>query len=268
MELSDGLTANIRHIAENAIQRYARNLLTTEALAEQMLKEWEKQRIEQCIDEEEPPQKFLIRLAQRVCSHALWVAWRSSDPDTYNIAYDNLGRYLAAFLKASSYAAMLENYVSTAEDVVQQTLEVVFSLSDTKLRDTAAFVKWTQTVLIRTAHKVSEKRRRESACCCSLELFIESESEQLAQPQGQSGNPVDDALHRELQQALEDAILSLRNSRYRAVLWYTSLAGVEAEELARRWQVKVELIYTLRYRAIQALRRNPKVMEALHRLLE
>ena len=66
-----------------------------------------------------------------------------------------------------------------------------------------------------------------------------------------------------LQQALKDAILSLRNPHYRQVLLYTFLGGMDERDLAACLHVQVQEVYMWRCRALKAIRNNPEVMRAL-----
>ena len=79
-------------------------------------------------------------------------------------------------------------------------------------------------------------------------------------------DPLDGILREELQQALKAAILSLRNPRYKEVLWYSFLTGMDESELANYLHVSVGEIYLWRHRALKALRKNSQVMQELRLL--
>lgn len=128
--------------------------------------------------------------------------------------------------------------------------------------DPAAFLKWTQTILIRHAYVYLHKCQQDP--CFSLDAQIEVYAEQFestgdCNPQGY----VED---RELHQMLKDAILSLRNPRYQQVLLETYLGGMDEVELAARMQVPVQDVYMWRYRALKTLRSNTELMQRLRSL--
>jgi DNA-directed RNA polymerase specialized sigma24 family protein len=60
----------------------------------------------------------------------------------------------------------------------------------------------------------------------------------------------------------------MRNLRYRQVLIYTYIVGVDESEQARRLQVRVQDIYLWRHRALKALRSKPELIQGLRSLLD
>lgn len=259
-EQGDALRASIQPIAERAIQAYAQGILTVEALVEQMLLEWQKMRK----GDEQPTRELLWRIAQRICSRALYSAWRSSDIAQRNQAFYNLRRYLEQLLRNLRAASRLRNAAHAVDDIIHQALEILLQEKKSGPDDPAAFLKWTQTILIRQVRTYQHKYQ--SDACVSLDAQIELFQEQLVNTD--NSDPLEQVVLRELQQALGRAILSMRNPRYRLVLIYTFLVGVDEDEMARRLNVPVQDIYLWRHRALKALRRNPEIMNILRSMLE
>jgi RNA polymerase sigma factor (sigma-70 family) len=224
--------------------------------------EWERLRVE----EEQPSHAVLTRVAQRICSRELCSAWRSPDVDLRNCAFANLRRYLERSLLHTRYAESLQRRAHTLEDVLHQTLEILHIVSMQEAAgpdDPASFLKWTQTILIRQARALLIKYQHEENL--SLDEIPELFAEQFVDT---TNDPLRQVLLKELQQVLGDVILTMRNQRYRQVLLYTYIAGVDERELARRLQVPVQDIYLWRHRALKALRNKPEVMRTLRLLLE
>ncbi len=250
---------SIYNAANRAVQRYAQGILTVEVLEERMMREWEERRR----GDDQPPQGLLVRLAQRICSRELYAAWCSPEQERRNLAFDNLRRYLENSLRQIAFVRALELGANEIEDVLQQTLSNLFLALNRNPpagpNDPTAFLKWTQTILIRNAYAWLQKARSES--CLSLEAQQETLIGQLIDRQNE--DPQEQVLHRELQQTIKNAILSLRNPRYRQVLICTYLAGMDESELADHLQVQVQDVYLWRHRALKALRSRPEVMQAL-----
>lgn len=260
IDVTDDLCSRIGSIARKAVQSYTQGILSVGLLAEQMLQEWEYRRV----GEAQPSDALLMRIAQRICSHALFMAWRSPDADVRNCAFDNLRRYLEFSLRRTSYVRVLAQHANAMEDVLHQALtELHLALvrdAEAGPDDPAAFLKWTQTILIRHAYAFVQKCQREPACI-SLEGQPEGFSEQFVDRI--NDDPQEQVLQEELQQTLKNAILSLRNVRYQQVLICTYLAGMAESELAYRLGVQVQDVYMWRHRALKALRSKPEVMQAL-----
>ncbi len=261
---NDELISSAYAIAERAIQQYAQGLLTVKTLATQILNEVN----EQWIDERVPSRKMLTRIAQRLCSRVLYDAWRSSDTERRNQAFGNLRRYLEWSLLHSSYARRLQTYTYAIEDVLHATLEILSTLATQKtaggLDDPGAFLKWTQTILIRQAYAFFEHAKRNASL--SLDEQTELFAEQFVDTR--NGDPLEKVLVQEMQQALVDALLSLRNPRYRQVLLATYLIGLDEQEVAQRLSVEVQDVYLWRYRALRTLRQQPTVLQLLRTLRE
>ena len=251
-------------IAERAIQQYAQGLLQVETLATQILNEAH----EQHVDENVFSQKMLARIAQRLCSRELYNAWRSADVEERNYAFANLRRYLEWSLLHSSYAQRLLTYTNAIEDVLHSTLEILSTFAKQKNTggpdDPAAFLKWTQTILIRQAHAFLERATRDT--CLSLDAHVELFAEQFVDTR--NGNPLDEVLVQEVQQTLVDVLLSLRNPRYRQVLLATYILDIDEREVARQLGVAVQDVYVWRHRALKALRQQPAILQLLRTLRE
>jgi len=258
-EQGDELEQRLCNVANRAIQRYAQGILSVEVLVERMRQEWEERRMGDDI----PPQELLTRLAQRICSRELYAAWCSPEQECCDRAFENLRRYLESSLRHLSFAKGLELPVNQIEDLLQHTMSSLVLAHNRNPpagpSDPAAFLKWTQTILIRTVYACLQKARSEP--CLSLEAQPQTFVEQLIDSRNQ--DPQEQVLQRELQHILKNAILSLRNPRYRQVLICTYLAGMDERELACHLRVEVQEVYLWRHRAIKALRSRPEVMQAL-----
>jgi RNA polymerase sigma factor (sigma-70 family) len=186
----------------------------------------------------------------------------------HNCVFGNLRRYLEHSLSQTSYAYAIQRYGHATEDIVHQTLETLYTMiarcKHAGPDDPASFLQWSQTILIRQAQAFLIKCQRNENV--SLETLPEPLTERFVDTN--NSDPLEYVLLRELQQTLGSAILSLRNPRYRQVLIYTYVAGVDDGELARRLQVQVQHVYLWRHRALKALRNKPEVMQTLRALLE
>ena len=199
-----------------------------------------------------PSYAMLMRLAQRICSSELCKAWHSTDMEVRNWAFQNLRCHLERTLQRSSYGAMLHRDANAQEDVLHQTLETLHLMlvhnPHAGPDDSATFLKWTQTILMRQAWAFLQKSRREA--CLSLDALPEPVVEQFVD----DDTPVEYVLSRELRQTLCDAIVSMRNIHYQQVLIYTYLLDVNERELAQLLHVQVQVIYVWHHRALKALR--------------
>jgi hypothetical protein len=99
-----------------SIQAYAQGILTLEALAEQILLEWQAVRK----GDEQPPREVLWRIAQRICSRALYSACRSTDIAQRNQAFYNLRRYLEQLLRNSRSISTLRDAAHAVDDIIQK----------------------------------------------------------------------------------------------------------------------------------------------------
>ena len=259
IEQGDDLEPGICHAATRAVQCYAQGILSSEVLAERLVQEWEALRT----GDDKPSQGLLVRMAQRICSRELYAAWCSSELERRDCAFENLKRYLENSLRQMSLAKGLELHHNEMEEILQQTLSNLFLILNrnaaARPNDPAAFLKWTQTILIRNAYAHFQKARSQPRL--SLEAQPETFVEQLVDKCNE--DPQEQVLQRELQDTLKNAILSLKNPRYQQVLICTYLAGMDESELACHLQVQVQDVYLWRHRAIKALRSRPEVMQAL-----
>ncbi len=256
---SDDLRSQIHTVACHVIRRCAKEILSPEALMEQILWEWMALRK----GVEQPSHQLLTRIALRICSRALYEAWRSPQPEVRNAAFENLRHYLEGSLLSTGYADTFKQNASAAEDVLQQVLEELhLTITRNPLAgpdDPASFLKWVQTALIRHAY-VYVKKREKDPC-----LSLENQQEQYNEIPGaeQNHNPQQYVERQELQQALKDAILSLRNLRYQQVLFSIYLADMGEHELADVLHVSIQEIYMWRHRALKALRSKAELMQIL-----
>ncbi len=265
IEQGSDLEQRMRSAAGLAIVRCAQGLLTVDRVVREVREEcnrWEGQACEEQEDND-PPQTLLNRLALRYCSRELYLACCSPHTDIRNCAFENLNRYLQHSLQHSMYAPALSRHMDAAEDTVQQTLIIVQRACTRHPPegpdDPAAFLKWTQTILLRQAYAfVTENQQEET-------ISLDTQSDTLLDClQDQSDH--DPEAHFdlwELKHALKHAILSLSNLRYQQVLFGTFLAGMEERELAALMKVEVQEVYLWRHRALKALRGKREVAEAL-----
>lgn len=258
-ERDSDLWPQINAVANQAIRSCAIGILATDALAQQVLREWEAQ----YKGNETPSQGLLRRIALRICSRALCEAWRSPQHEVRNAAYANLRRYLEQSLSSTGYAHKLQQDTYAVEDVLHQALEELYRSITRNPQagpgDPASFLKWAQTILIRQAHVYVQKRCRD-AC-----LSIENQQELYNEIPGdeQHHDPQQHIERQELHQTLKDAILSLRNRNYQQVLLCTYFADMDESEMASFLHVPMQEIYMWRYRALRALRKKPEIMQFL-----
>jgi RNA polymerase sigma factor (sigma-70 family) len=264
-DLSSDPGSIIDGVANQAFQEYVEGILSREALAERIREEWETVGKGRDIPVNEIP-KALKRIAQRICSQTLYEAWHSAEAERRDCAYRNLRRYLRSLLKRfSSPKFPLKS--EDAEDVLQLTLIELFVMMashspSATLKEPCAFLRWLQTLLSRQVHAFVEKNRRESHT---------SLDEQLDDYLGQrlSDDRLQELVERdELQDVLKHAILCLRSPHYRRVLLGLFLEERGESELAALLQVEVDDIYRWKHRALKALRRDPKVVQALLQWLQ
>jgi RNA polymerase sigma factor (sigma-70 family) len=275
IEKDDDLWSQITIVASQVIGWCAQEILTVEALAEQMLEMWMAMRR----GEDQPSHSLLRRIALRICSRALCAAWRSTQPEIRNCAFENLRRYLHRSLRNSSYAHYLGRDAHALEDVLHEVLEDLFKAIRRNPMagpdDPASFLKYAQITARRHAHAYVQRRQQEAFL--SLGDFKEYQQEHRADTPDTHDTPdtldtLDDkgeqnperyAENHELQQFLKGAILTLHNRRHQQVLLYTYLGGMEEQELAGLLGVSVQEIYMWRHRALQALRNKTEIMQVL-----
>ena len=264
---NDNALSSTYAIAEQAIQQYANGLLsvpTLVALMQQELAKEESQLHEAVL----PSAKLLKRIAQRLCSRTLWEAWQSTDERRRNCAFDNMRRYLKESLLRSAYARRLQSHAYALDDVLNQTMEILYMLAIKKPHagpdDPATFLKWTQTILVRQAHVFLERSERDTSI--SLEQHVEHFADQFVDTY--NGNPLDVVLHQEMRAILVKALLSLRNPKYRRVLLATYILNLNDSTIAQQLEASVHEVHLWRHRALKVLRRQPEIITLLHSLLE
>jgi DNA-directed RNA polymerase specialized sigma24 family protein len=265
-ELNDDIRLRCRDVAEKAVPLYVQDLLTVDSLAWKVLDEWQERRI----GDDQPSHSVLMRIARRICSRELCIAWRSPDREVRNCAFNNLRCYLECSLRYSRYPAWLQPQTAILEDILHQTLETLHhelvrgdSYEQAGPDDPASFLKWAQTILFRQAQVFLQKSKRDA--CVSLDTPLEPLADCYVDI---SSDPMEYVLLQELQQTLGTVILSMHNPRYRQVLIYSYIVGLDEHELASYMHVSVQEIYLWRHRALKALRAKPEIMEVLRSLLE
>lgn len=259
---NDDWHSKIYAVAEKAVQRYARGLLTAEVVSIRIMNEWEQVRE----GEEQPSQGLLIRIAQRICSRELCNAWRSADSNIRELAFLNLKEYLAVSLRYTVYVKALQSYVHAVDDVIYQTLEELHAILMRHGKigpdDPAAFLKWVQVIMNRKAYAVLERLKRNVHL--SLEEEMEHAPEQFVD--ASERGPLENVLHDELRQILATTIATMRNKRYQQVLIHTYLLDLDDAEIASRMGATVQDIYLWRSRALARLRKRPEIVKLLRSL--
>lgn len=264
IELPGDLETGWREAAEEAIENCALGIVDVDVLVERMQQEWGR-REEQ---DAQPTCEVLKRIALRLCSLALCMAWQSADPLEHECAAANMRRYLYASLQRSSYVDALRYREDMLEDILHETLECLQEGYIKELqavpRDPAAFLKWAQTILLRQAYAFVVKVRRDT----HLSLEDDFEDVVVAYRLGDA-QPVYEYLPEEyvewgeLRQALSNAILSLRNRNYRNVILYMYHIGMDEQELSEILGVTRQTIYLWKCRAFQELRKKPELVRFL-----
>ena len=262
IEQSGDLMSQISKAAEQTIQNYAQGLLTIEALQLQVIQVLQEK-------QEKEPEKILARhnllvsLAMQICSNTLYAAWSSKDRNLRELAYENMRRYLERSLHSCPYASRLLHHSGAIDEVLNQTLLELYHnfernpLASPKIP--ATFIRWTQMAAIHQAHAFVYKRLNNHDA--SLDEGREGGEDTLGEQliDERHPNPEEGVIAHQLQQALIHAILSLPNPSYRKVLLSLYLEGMEEKELANVLGVSAKEIYVWKFRALQALRKNPEI---------
>ncbi len=264
IELPGDLETAWREAAEEAIQNYALDIVAVEELVERMQQEW-RQREGQ---DAQPTYKVLKRIAQRYCSLALCMAWQSADPQTHEYAASNLRRYLYASLQRTWCADALRYREDLLEDILHESLEELqegYSKGTNAVpRDPAAFLRWAQTILLRQAYAFVGKVQRDTHLSLDEQLeTVVVDYERYASRPDYEYKPDEYVEQRELRQALNDAILSLQNHKYRNVVLYLYHIGLDEQELSELLGVSRQTIYLWKFRAFQELRKKPELIRFL-----
>jgi RNA polymerase sigma factor (sigma-70 family) len=259
MENDSKCSANIYSTAGEIAALYP-GIISVQALAEQLACEWKEHG-----SDGEQAVSMLRRMALGLCSRATCEAWRSGEAERRERAFEVMRGYLHRMLLRARYARLFQHDPHTLDDILSQTLETLYMM----LRDNAdagptnptAFLNWIHTILKRNVYACLKRRQQDSFL--SLEEQFEEPTEQWVD---QQHDPIAHVLHEELQQALKAAILSLRNPRYKQVLWYSFLTGMDEGELASRLHVPAGKIALWKHRALKMLRDNKEIMQGLRSL--
>lgn len=255
----------VRRQAEKAVCCYARDIIEVETLAELMIREWEMQHAADAF----PSQVEVARIAQRLCSRALYEAWRSPDENVCNRAFEAMRSYLSALLQARN-AMLCQGNFYAADDILNQTLETLHCLltrgaENAGPNEPAAFLKWIEIIMRRKASAYVKKDGQDVSISLDEQVAQSEDSDERWEDEC-NPDPLKHLLREELQQGLTAAIHSLRNPNYKQVLVYSFLEEMDESELARRLNAPVDKIYLWKHRALNALRKNQQVMQELRLL--
>ncbi len=242
---------HISRIAVEMVEQYVEGLLSVTALKELMRYELRTEERSQQ-REEFIEQRTYKRIAQRICSRALYTAWRSSN------LY--LRHYLGSILSRSSHVVQWPHTNQSLEDVLHETLETLYTQSKGENGgpdDPDCFLKWTQTVAVRQAYAFAEQTKHTHV------LSFENNSELFSEQFVEKSEPLKEVLIQELRDTLVHVLMTLRNIRYRQVLFYTYLLHLDGTEVAEKMGVSVQEVYIWRRRALIALRKLPEIIQLL-----
>ena len=266
-EIQDSKDVHISRIAVQMVEQYVEGLLSAPTLKELIQQELQ---VKICFEQagenaENFEERTYKRIAQRICSRALYSAWRSSNTYIRECAFANMRRYLAKILTYSSHVEKWPHTTQSMEDVLHQTLEMLHLLSRRENGgpdDPDRFLKWTQTIALRQAYAFAEQPERNNVL--SFEDNCELFSEQFVE----KSEPLKDVLLQELRKTLAMALIKLRNPQYQQVLFYTYFLDMDGTKVAERMGVQIQEVYTWRRRALIALRKQPEIVQLLHSLRE
>ena len=266
-EIQDSKEEYISRISVQMVEQYVEGLLSATTLEELIQQEVQgkvyfEQGIENVARIEERTYK---RIAQRICSRALYTAWRSSNTYPRECAFVNMRHYLTKTLSYSSHVEQWPHTTQSLEDVLHQTLEMLYLLSrrdNGGPDDPDRFLKWTQTIALRQAYAFAEQSDRNNV------LSFEDNCELFSDQFVEKSEPLKEVLLQELQKTLAMALVKLRNTQYQQVLFYTYFLDMDGTKVAERMGVQVQEVYTWRRRALIALRKQPEVVQLLDSLRE
>ncbi len=268
IEQGDELISQVDKAVGQIMQDYGQGLLAEAKLKAQILHEL-MEREDTLLTEEKGCEKaqkrynVLVRMALGICSQALYAAWSSQEPELRNRAYENIRRYLERTLHTCPYAQKLGQCSDAIDDILNQTLLELFHNFErnpsARPRNPVTFIRWTQVAAIHHAHAyvygLMDNRSD------SLEEGEELYGEQLVDERIQ--DPEEGVIAQQLQEVLIHAILALRNPSYRQVLFSLYLEGIEEKELAQSLGLTAQKVYMRKFRALQALRKSPEIMQML-----
>ena len=263
-EIQDEKNDHISRIAVEMVEQYVEGLLSVTTLKERIRNELP---VEELSKQREGPiePRTYKRIAQRICSRTLCMAWRSPDSYLKERAFANMRHYLERILSRSSYVVQWPHTSHSLEDVLHETLETLYALSKRENGgpdDPDCFLKWTQTIAVRQAYAFAERTKHTNTV--SFENNCELFSEQFVE----KSEPLKEVLVQELRDTLIDALTQLRNTQYRQVLFYTYLLHLDGTEVAKKMGVQVQEVYTWHRRALIALRKRPEIIHLLKSIRE
>lgn len=264
-ELQDERDDNISRIAVEMVEQYVEGLLSVTILEKLIHHELH---IEMLSKQREGfiEQRTYKRIAQRICSRALYTAWRSSNSYLKERAFANMRHYLEKTLNRSSYVVQWPHTSQSLEDVLHETLETLYTLSKREKGgpdDPDCFLKWTQTIAVRQAYAFFAEQTKHTNAL-SFENNCELFSEQFVE----KSEPLKEVLIQELRNTLVDAVMRLRNTQYQQVLFYTYLLHLDGIEIAEKMGVQIQDVYMWRRRALIALRKQPEIIQLLQSIRE
>lgn len=258
MEKNRQCIAAIYDVAEEIADLYT-DIISLQTLVEQLADEWEAH------PGAGSEITLLKRMALGLCSRAICEAWRSCEPERRERAFVVIRSYLHRKLSRTRYVDVFQRNPHALDDILSQTLETLYLVLENDANagpaNPTAFLDWIHTILKRKVWAYLKKQQQDSSL--SLDEQFEEFAEQWVD---QRHDPIDHVLREELRQALKKAILSLRNPRYKQVLWYSFLAGMDENELASRLHVSVGKIALWKHRALKSLRGNEEIMQTLRSL--
>lgn len=244
-------TADLIELAQRAIQRYARDLISVDWLYEQLAR---------AVPSAASGEIHSLELfAHGLCIRALYEACLSQEERAREQGFEHLRNYLAMVLARALVGVSCGAEELRAETLQQTMLEIVKSLRTQSggPGEPAAFLKWARVILFRQLSRCRQRARNERES--SLEEQAESVCAVLVDHA--HTDPLESVLLSEQVQELRRAIAAMRNPQYRAVLINIFFVGLEERELAARWRVRVCDISLWRCRALKALRKQAGLLQ-------
>jgi DNA-directed RNA polymerase specialized sigma24 family protein len=242
-------------LAQRAIQRYARGLISVDWLYEQLARAMSEDSDKATLS------RSLEMVARGLCSGALCAACLSSEESVRERGFENLRNYLGEVLAHTVVGVGWGAEEVRAEALQQAMVEIFKSLCrrDSGPVQPAAFLKWARVILFRQLARC--RRQVEDTGGLSLEEQAELTLAKLIDRA--NTDPLEAFLRSERLLELKRTIASMRNPQYRAVLVNIFFRGLEERELAALWRVRVRDISLWRCRALKALRRQPGIQQFL-----
>lgn len=243
--------AELIELAQRAIQRYARDLISVDWLYEQLA-----YAVPSVARGEV---RSLEWLAHGLCIRALCEACLSREERARERGFEHLRDYLSMVLTHALRGIPGGVEELRAETLQQTMLEIVKSLRAQAggPEEPAAFLKWARVILFRQLSRCRQRASNER------ESSLEEQAETAFAVLVDRANidPLETVLLSERVQELRRAIAAMRNPQYRAVLINIFFVGLEERELAARWHVRVCDISLWRCRALKALRKQAGLLQ-------